>query len=169
MSALPKPASTSAVKHLVVFNMAAAILKVRHFDDVVAKAVRLTQDKTQRNKTRKIFAKVEAQLERITSFSSTIFSQFSRDDLERVKKGHNAGVVSLIPETTTNPEILALYMLFINFQDCPDKKLDKRFDILQTIDYMELIITISEEIGLEQDVSEDMYLLALKLIEEMKR
>ena len=36
------------------------------------------------------------------------------------------------------------------------------------IDYMSLIITISEEIGLTKDVSDDMYELALRMIEDIQ-
>jgi hypothetical protein len=164
-----KRLSTPAIKHLTVFNMACGILKVRKFKDVVAKAVTITDDKKQLNKMRKELAKVEVELDEITSQVDAIFSQLNFDDLERIKKGHTAGIISIIPEDSTSPEILGLYLLYLEFQDFPDKKLDPVMKPLQEFDYMELIITISEEIGLQKDVSDEMYELAQRLIAELKR
>jgi len=92
-----KPMSTPAIKHAAVFNMAIGTLKVRKFNDVVAKAVTITKEKKQLNRMRKVLTKVDKE-----------------------------------------------------------------------IDYMSLIITISEEIGLTKDVSDDMYELALRMIEDIQ-
>jgi len=164
-----KSLSTPAIKHLVVFNMAVGILKVRKMSDVVAKAVSITDDKKQLNKMRKVLLRVEAELDKVTSMVDVMFSQLNFTDLERIKKGHNAGIISMIPEDSTNPEMLGLYLLFLEFQDAPDKRLDPLMKPLQEFDYMSLIITISEEIGLQKDVSDNMYELALRLQEMLKR
>ena len=164
-----KQLSTPAIKHLVVLNMAIGILKVRKFKDVIAKAVGITKDKKRLNQMRKTLPLVEDELEKITDLINPIFSQINKADLARIKKGHSAKIISMIPETKTNPEILSLYMLFLEFQEDVDKKLDDVIKPCLKFDYMKLIITISEEIGLEKDVSDDMYLLAEKLIMEIKR
>lgn len=169
MSMMPKPLSSAAVKHLAIFNMAVGILKVRKFEDVVAKAVLITTDKTQRNRTRKLFAKVDAQIDEITGTSQKIFSLLSRADLIKIAQKHTPRVIVKIPETETNPEVLGLYLLYLNFQDAPDEKMDERFAFLKEIDYMSIIIAISEEIGLVKDVSDNMYELGLELIAEIKR
>jgi len=163
-----KKLSTPAVKHLTCFNIAIGILRARKFKDVVAKAVNITDDKKQLNRMRKTLAKVENEIDKICSLSDAIFSQLNYDDLARIKNSHRASTIALIPETTTNPETLALNILYLEFNDLPDEKLDERLKILTKIDYMDLIEIISEEIGLQKDVSEDMYLLATEIIEDVK-
>jgi len=164
-----KSLSTPAIKHLVVLNMAIGILRVRKFKDVVAKAVGITKEKKKLNQMRKMLSLVDNELESITGLIDTIFKKLNQNDLSRIKKGHSAKIISMIPETKTNPEILGLYLLFLEFQEDVDMKLDEALKPCLEFDYMKLIITISEEIGLEKDVSDDMYLLAEKLIVEIKR
>jgi len=165
MCRLPTP----AIKHIVILNFATAILKVRKIEDVVSKAVGLTKDKKVLNQKRKVLVLVDRKLKEIEMLGAIVFNQMSPSDLSRVKKGHSAWLVSQIPEKTTSPEILALYMLFLNFQDLPDTKMSKLLAPALEIDYMELIITISEEIGLEKDVADEMYELALHLVEQIKK
>ncbi|MBE0498612.1 MAG: hypothetical protein IBX43_05145 [Campylobacterales bacterium] len=164
-----KRLSAPAIKHLVVFNMACGILKVRKFKDVVHTAVNLTDDKKQLNSKRKLIAQIETSLDLITAQTDAIFSQLSLADLDRIKKGHTAQMIEMIPEHSTSPEVLGLYLLYLEFQDAADKKLDPIMQQLCEFDYIKLIWAISEEVGLQKDVSDDMYYLAMKLIEEIKK
>ena len=164
-----KRLSTPAIQHLVILNMAIAILKVRKMEDVVAKAVNITTDKKVLNQKRKLYAKIQDELDNITSLSDDIFPKLSHDDLQRVAAAHSPKLIQLIPEQTTNPEILALNMLYLNFNDVPDTKMDSLLTHIQQIDFMRLILLISEEIGLQKDVAEDMYPLAEMLIDKIKR
>jgi len=161
--------SSPAIKHLIVFNMAVGILKVRKFDDVVKKAVNITDDKKHLNKMRKVLAKVETKIDEITKLTDVIFSKLSKSDLSRIAKGHKEQIIAKIPETSTNPEVLGLYLLFLEFQDLPDKKLDEVMSPLLEFDYIKLIDIISEQIGLQRDVADDMFELALELIKEVKK
>ena len=163
-----KPMSTPAIKHTDVLNMAIGILKVRKFNDVVAKAVTITKNKKQLNRMRKILAKVDKEIDAIINTLDRVFDNINYYDLMRIKQSHSAKTIALIPEKSTNPEILGLYLLYLEFQDAPDAKMDERLRFLQEIDYMSLIITISEEIGLTKDVIDDMYELALRMIEDIQ-
>ncbi len=161
---LPKP----AIQHIVILNFAIAILKVRTMDDVVSKAVNITKDKKILNQKRKLIAKIDSKIEEIMELTDIVFSQMSDSDLERVRKGHSAHLVQSIPETTSNPETLALFMLYINFQSVPDPRMNKILDKVKEIDYIGLIYEI-EEVGLQKNVGEDMYLLADDLVEQIKK
>ncbi len=164
-----KRLSTPAIKHLVILNMAVGILQVRKFNDVVAKAVNITTDTKILNQKRKELVKVQKQLDTITDLVAEIFPKISIQDASRVKKGHTPSLIQQIPETTTNPETLALSMLFINFQDVIDPKMDELLKPCLAFDYHKIIVTISEEIGLQKEVGEDMYVLADDLIRQIRR
>ena len=164
-----KRLSEPAVNHLVILNMAIGILKVRKLKDVTAKAVNITKDQKVLNQKRKVIARTDSELDNICSLTDEIFPKVDRVDLGKIAKGHTPELIQTIPEKTTNPEILALYLLYINFQDETDLRLDERLKVCLNYDYMSLIITISEEIGLEKDVSDDMYVLASKLIGKVRK
>ena len=164
-----KPQSSKAIKHLAVLNMAIGMLKVRKFADVVSKAVTITDDKKIRNQKRKVLARIDEDIKKINSSLDLVFAQLHIDDFVRIRKANSFESIKLIPEDSTNPEILALNLLFITFQDHVDPKLSHIFSPMLEFDYMDLIITISEEIGLKEDVAEDMYPLAHKIIEEIHR
>jgi hypothetical protein len=161
--------SAPAIKHIVILNMAIAILKVRKYEDVVSKAVGITKDKKILNQKRKLLAKVDNAINEIEKLTDAVFSQMSDTDIERVRKLNSAQLIQQIPEDSTNPEILALYLLYINFNDDIDKKMDPLLNPCKEIDYFELILMLSEDVGLEKNVSEDMYVLAQKLIEQIKK
>jgi len=165
MRRLSKP----ALNHIIVFNMAVGILRVRKFEDVVSKAVNISTDKKRVNQKRKQRAKFEEKLEYICNLSVDIFKQMSKDDLNRLRAGTKAEIILKIPEATTNPELLALNMLFLNFQEMPDPRMDEVLDPVKDIDYLELMVILSEEFGLEKDIEEEMLYLADHLIAEIKK
>ena len=158
-----------AIQNIVVLSMAVAMLKVRKMPDVTAKAVNLTKDKKILNQKRKLLQKLENEFDKIINLADDIFSKLSLEDLKRISKSYSMETIQQIPELSTNPEVLALNLLYINFYDEVDNKLYEPLKPLTQIDYMDLIIKVSEEIGLEKNVSEDMYPLAQKLIKEMKK
>lgn len=166
---MAKRYSKNALEHLAVMNIASAILQVRKFDDVVSKAVNITSDKKVLNRKRKLLLKIDSRLQDIISMCHSVLSDMSNDDLLRLRKYSDPRVIATIPELTTNPETLALNLLYLEFNDLPDSKLDERLKCLTEIDYMSLIEYISEEVGLESDVSEDMYVLADSLILKIKK
>ena len=59
-------------------------------------------------------------------------------------------------------------MLFQIFNDVVDEKLDERLKPMTEFDYFDSIVKISDTIGLEKNVSEDMYVLAEELISKIK-
>jgi hypothetical protein len=90
------------------------------------------------------------------------------EELKKVRARFSLEIIKMIPEDRSNLDLLSLNMLFIEFQDCIDKKMDGVFTQYLKYDYMDIIVRISEEIGLEKDVADDMYLLALKMIDAIK-
>ena len=166
---LERKLSSPAIKHMVVANMASAILQVRKKEDVVAKAVGITKEKKILNQNRKELAKFENKLDEIVANVHNILSSISMEDVARVGRGHSKELVEQIPEKSTNPEVLALYMMFVNFQDCPDKKMDEILKPLLAEDYIDLVDFLSVRVGLEKNVADDLYWLAVKLIEDIKR
>jgi len=158
-----------AIQNMIVLSLAVAMLKVRKMPDVTARAVNITKDKKILNQKRKLLKKIEDELQSIIDLADNILSKLSIEDLKRISKSYSIDIIQTIPETSTNPEILALNLLYINFYDEVDNKLFEPLKPLMEIDYMDLIIKVSEEIGLEKNVSEDMYPLAKNLIMEIKR
>ena len=161
--------SKAAIQHATILNFGVSVLKVRNMEEVTKKAIKITQDKKILNQKRKVIAKVQSELDSFQQLTDDIFPQLNLEDLNRIRDGHTVQLIQQIPEATTNPEILALYLLFINFNDDVDKKIDSIFNEVVKIDFMKLIITISEEIGLEKDISDNMYLLAEKLIKDIRK
>jgi len=159
--------ASKTIKKLTAFNMAVGILRVRNFKDVTEKAVNLTKDKKILNQKRKVLVRVEEEINAIVNLTHVILDKVDRFDIQKVKAGHSMKLIQSIPEKTTNPEILGLYILFLVFQDNIDERTDEIFAPLLSIDYMSLIIIISEEIGLEKDVADEMYELADSLKEKI--
>jgi len=161
----PKP----ALHHLVVLNIATGILIVRKEQEVLEEAVTITDDKKVLNQKRKELAKIDKQLNEIKKLATPIIESLNYSDILRLKNFDADKIVMMIDEKNTNPEILALYLLYIEFQDAPDKKMSSIFKECKEFDYFSMIIEISENIGLTKDVSDYMYNSAHKMIEAVKR
>ena len=159
---------TRAINNITLLSLASAILKVRKMPDVVEKAVNITKDKKTLNQKRKALAKLNATLDSIVSDADTVFGGLVLEDLKRIQDKTSMQLIQKIPEKTTSPETLALNILYILFNDEVDKVLYAPLKKFTEYDFMDLIITVSEDIGLEKNVSEDMYPLAKKLIMEIK-
>jgi hypothetical protein len=159
-----KRLSKPALHHLVVLNIATGILLVRKEKEVMQEAVTITEDKKVLNQKRKELAKLDEKLREIAELATPLIKALDYNDLQRLKKFDTDKIVMIIPTENTNLEVLALYLLYIEFQDAPDPKMSSIFEKCKEYDYFSMIIEISENIGLTKDVSEYMYNIAHEMI-----
>lgn len=168
-SRMTRRLSSSAIKNLAILNMASGILQVRSHKDILLESVCITSDKKVLNRNRKLLKTIQTKLDHICKVTYYISKSISHADIERLRKENKVSILKDIDYKNSNAEILALNLLYICFNDDIDFKVDEIFKSILKIDYMDIIIPLSEDIGLEKDVSDDMYISAQRIIDEIKK
>ena len=163
-----KPLTKHGLQDLLILNYAFAVLQVRNSKEVVQNAVLITDNKQTLYRKRKLVKLIDTKINEILVMKEVIFGRIKQDDFRKLAKVYNFEFVKMIPEKDTNPETLALYMLWINFIDDRNPMCSKVFDGIETIDYMQLIITLTEQIGLTKNIQDDMFILACGIIDKIK-
>lgn len=164
-----KPLTKYGLQDLLIFNYAISMLQIRHTKEVINKAVGLTDNKKVLYYKRKKLKEIDDTIEQIIEFRHTVFARVHKPDFAKLRERYDYRFIEMIPEDATNAECLALYLLFVNFIDDPNPMLSQIFYGIDEFDYMKLIIMLTEDIGLREQIQDEMFALACKIIEEVKK
>ena len=156
---LPRP----ALSHMLILNLASSLMIVSDNDlnDIDNKLVYPL--KNSMNKHRKVYGKLRDRLIEIQDINKDMLSSIMHSDLIKLKRRHSEIPLSELTESVTNLELLSLYILFLVFQENVDARMSPIFNTLRDIDYMDLILVLSESVGLPDDVNTETYVLAEKI------